>query len=105
MVESAVPLHDTPILGMTSRPRVEQPIEYGNAASFWVEFPSGLVDLSRSQHLSTGGGVPPPLSSSQLELPVDGERAIRVDKKKTALVVIDMQKCVGISQRHFENQR
>ncbi|TFK41189.1 Isochorismatase hydrolase [Crucibulum laeve] len=100
----SLPLHDTPILGMIARPTVPTPVEYGNDASFWVEYPSGLVDLSRSHHLPGSQDTdaliseskqadtqPPPLKSTQVDIPVDGGRTIRVDKKSTALVVIDMQ--------------
>lgn len=78
---------------MKARPRIDAPIEYGNAASFWVEYPSGLVDLSRASHLDVKGepGIDEKL---QLDIPVDGERTIRVRKDQTALVVIDMQKYV-----------
>lgn len=90
---------------MTTRPPVDKPVEYGNATSFWVEYPSGLVDLTRSAHLSEAeapaagvkdsdsdsGSGPPLVQSGQLEIAVDG-RTIRVDAKKSALVVIDMQK-------------
>jgi nicotinamidase-related amidase len=81
---------------MTTRPKVPVPVEYGSDASFWVEYPSGLVDLSRAQHLpkdadSAKGATPPPLQSTQVEIDVDGERTIRVAKDATALVVIDMQ--------------
>ncbi|KAH7925186.1 Isochorismatase hydrolase [Leucogyrophana mollusca] len=75
---------------MATRPKVEQTVEYGNPASFWVEYPSGLVDLSRSQH-SNDEAAPPPLRSTQLDIPVDGERVIRVDKASTAAVIVDMQ--------------
>ncbi|KAF9568417.1 Isochorismatase hydrolase [Agrocybe pediades] len=88
------PIHDTPILGMTTRPRVAVPVEYGNATDFWVEYPSGLVDVSRATHLTSDAGAdvaPPPLASTQLDIPADGDRVVRVDKSKTALVVIDMQ--------------
>ena len=91
------PIHDTPILGMTTRPRVQAPVEYGNAASFWVEYPSGLVDLTRSVHLPAQpaqDATPPPLKTTQRDIPTDGERIIRVDTAKSALVVIDMQKFV-----------
>lgn len=30
------PIHDTPILGMTTRPRVQNATEFGNPLSFWV---------------------------------------------------------------------
>jgi len=92
-----LPVHDTPILGMTTRPRVSAPVEYGNPTDFWVEYPNGLVDVSRATHLKTAGTggedvAPPPLASNQLDIPADGDRVVRVDKDKTALVVIDMQK-------------
>lgn len=89
---------------MTTRPPVDKPVEYGNATSFWVEYPSGLVDLTRSAHLSeaeapapgakdsdSDSAGPPSVQSGQLDIAVDG-RTIRVDAKKSALVVIDMQK-------------
>lgn len=94
------PIYDTPILGMKTRPRVDQPTEFGNAASFWVEYPNGLVDLSRATHLDADAknAKVPPLLDSQLDIPTDGNRTIRIDKKKTAVVVIDMQKCVRCSR-------
>ncbi|KAI0068225.1 Isochorismatase hydrolase [Artomyces pyxidatus] len=78
---------------MTARPHVEQVTEYGNAASFWVEYPSGLVDLTRSHHVPSGASSHsvPPLKSDQIEIAVDGEREVRVDTSKTAFVIIDMQ--------------
>ncbi|KAH7916446.1 Isochorismatase hydrolase [Hygrophoropsis aurantiaca] len=85
-----VPIHDTPILGMATRPKVEKTVEYGNAASFWVEYPSGLIDISRSKH-SADEAVAPPLISTQLDIPVDRDRVIRVDKASTAAVIVDMQ--------------
>ncbi|KAH7883555.1 Isochorismatase hydrolase [Phlebopus sp. FC_14] len=86
------PVHDTPILGMSSRPRVSQSIEYGNAASFWVEYPTGLIDVSRTQRLSSAEqSIPPQISPTQLDIPVDGDRVVRVNKATTAVVVIDMQ--------------
>jgi hypothetical protein len=78
---------------MTTRPLIETATEYGNDASFWVEYPSGLVDVSRSHHLSTKSAKDiPPLTASQLDIPADGNRTIRVDKAATAIVIIDMQK-------------
>ncbi|KAJ7900316.1 Isochorismatase hydrolase [Mycena olivaceomarginata] len=93
------PLHDTPILGMVARPRVEAPIQYGTDATpqgFWTEWPSGLVDVSRTSQLPPSGSgntqvEPPPLTSALLDIPVDGERTVRVKREATALVVIDMQ--------------
>lgn len=77
------------------RPKVARPTEYGNAAAFWVEYPSGLLDLSRSAHLPSheDGVASPPLNAeTQWELAVDGGRTLRLSKVHTALVVIDMQK-------------
>jgi hypothetical protein len=83
-----------------TRPLPQNPTEYGNVASFWVEYPSGLIDLSRSRHiLEKGPGskvfdVPPPLDAeSQLDIPVDQERTVRINKSSSAIVIIDMQKC------------
>lgn len=78
---------------MSSRPKVAKVTEYGNAASFWVEYPSGLIDLSRTVH-PQGVLEPPKLQSSQLDIPVDGDRIIRISKATTAAVIIDMQKSV-----------
>ncbi|KAF5313048.1 hypothetical protein D9619_003558 [Psilocybe cf. subviscida] len=91
---TSLPIHDTPISDLMVRPRVESPVEYGNAPDFWVEYPSGLLDLSRKDHLSPDASAktaPPPLKSSQLDIEVDGERVVRVDKAATAIVIIDMQ--------------
>lgn len=85
-------IYDTPILGMIARPPVETAIEYGDPTNFWVEYPTGLVDLSRSQHLDEKSLEPKALEDAQLEIAVDGGRTIRIDKTKTAVVVIDMQK-------------
>ncbi|KAI5121245.1 hypothetical protein M0805_002292 [Coniferiporia weirii] len=81
---------------MKTRPLVEEPVEYGNVASFWVEYPSGLVDLTRSRHLPSNDtpkadADPPSAGAQQLDVAVDGNRTIRIDAKKSALVVIDMQ--------------
>ncbi|KDQ63581.1 hypothetical protein JAAARDRAFT_53778 [Jaapia argillacea MUCL 33604] len=76
------------------RPPVTTPIEYGNPAAFWVEYPTGLVDLTRSHHLPNDAQetlVPPPLASNHLEIPVDRERTIRINKESSAIVIIDMQ--------------
>jgi len=90
----SLPLHDTPILGMTARPKVPRPTEYGNDANFWVEYPSGLIDLSRSHRLSTEASEqasPPPLKPTQAEIPVNGGRTIRINNEATAMIIIDMQ--------------
>ena len=93
-----LPLHDTPIIDMVSRPNVPTPIEYGNNTSFWVEYPTGLVDLSRTEHLPSSAvddeesSLPPPLKSNQAEIEVDGGRVVRINKETTAIVIVDMQK-------------
>ncbi|KAF8140287.1 Isochorismatase hydrolase [Boletus edulis] len=76
---------------MSSRAKVSKVTEYGNATSFWVEHPSGLIDLSRTAHPQGGELEPPKLQSSQLDIPVDGDRTIRINKATTAAVIIDMQ--------------
>ncbi|KAF9457071.1 Isochorismatase hydrolase [Collybia nuda] len=76
---------------------VSAPVEYGTDSSgFWVEYPSGLVDLSRSQHTSEGAapGNPadePILKVGQADISVDKGRSIRIDTKASAMVIIDMQ--------------
>jgi len=92
---------------MSIRPKVPKPIEYGSGNNFWVEYPSGLVDISRTDRLPmTEGKEPepdhgnspqgqrpePPLKPTQIDVSVDGERVVRIDKKATAIVIIDMQK-------------
>ena len=92
------------------RPRIGVATEFGNAASFWVEYPSGLVDLTRTTHIPEAakahtqpkaeqGAVhedavpePPLASESQWELHVDGDRTLRLNKATTAIVIVDMQK-------------
>jgi hypothetical protein len=81
-----------PILGMATRPSPDVPLEYGDAVSFWVEYPSGLIDLSRSKHVESPKDVAPPLSPGQLDIQINPSRTIRIEKNATALVVIDMQK-------------
>ena len=96
-----------PILGMSKRPHVPVATEYGNAASFWVEYPNGLVDLTRTTHLPKGAlaegdvaqdehaaPVPPLVKEAQVDVPVDGEREVRIAAKSSAIVIIDMQKWV-----------
>ena len=85
---------------MSSRPTVSQVTEYGNAASFWVEYPSGLIDLSRTAHPRDEEFQPPQLQSSQLDIPVNGDRTIRINKATTAAVIVDMQKSV-VGFYHF----
>ncbi|KAH9486961.1 Ureidoacrylate amidohydrolase RutB [Psilocybe cubensis] len=95
--EQRVPVHDTPISGLVDRPKVPTAVEYGNETDFWVEYPNGLIDISREAHLSRvypppyGATIPPALKSTQIDIAVDGNRIVRINKARTALVVIDMQ--------------
>ncbi|KAG6868600.1 hypothetical protein C0993_000626 [Termitomyces sp. T159_Od127] len=71
---------------------VPTPTQYGRNDCFWVEYPSGLVDLSRSHPLSDAAELgPPPLQAGQVEFDVEGRRTIRIDTRSTAMVIIDMQ--------------
>lgn len=77
-----------------TRPRVSEPTTYGNPkfGKFWVEYPTGLVDTSTNHHI--GGKKPekePDLLPGELEFSVQGDRRVRLDVSKSALVVIDMQ--------------
>ncbi|KZS96027.1 hypothetical protein SISNIDRAFT_451689, partial [Sistotremastrum niveocremeum HHB9708] len=78
---------------MTTRPRVDSPKQFGDpgAGTFWVEYPSGLVDITRSHALETSADEPPKLSAGQHEIPVENDRTIRYDAEKSAIVIIDMQ--------------
>ncbi|KAL0071856.1 hypothetical protein AAF712_000778 [Marasmius tenuissimus] len=97
MSVSSVPLHDTPILGMVNRPLVQSPIQYGASASFWVEYPTGLIDLTCKHPLLEGNLEIPQRDADDMEIAVEGGRTLRVDSKVTALVVIDMQKNWGLT--------
>ncbi|GLB36124.1 putative isochorismatase hydrolase [Lyophyllum shimeji] len=81
------------LTAMASRPLVPTPTQYGRDSSFWVEYPSGLVDLSRTHPLQDAAETPspPPLKAGQVEISVEGNRTIRVDTKSTVMVIIDMQ--------------
>jgi hypothetical protein len=74
---------------MVARPRVETAVQYGSTATpqgFWTEYPSGLVDVSRTTQLGDAPAADPPLTSALLDIPVDGNRTLRVKKDATALV-------------------
>lgn len=68
---------------MSVRPSVTQETTYGNKDAHWVEYPSGLVDLSQHANQKLG--------STLVEFDVLGERRIRIDPAISALVVVDMQ--------------
>ena len=92
---------------MVKRPRIPVATEYGNAAAWWVEYPTGLIDVTRTTHLPRGPlpagdvaqdqatrevPIPPLVKETQLDIPVDGERTVRIATKHSAIVIIDMQK-------------
>ena len=85
------------------RPHVGEPQTYGSVknGSFWVEYPSGLVDLTCSSPVASDStsSDPPQKLQGQLEVDVDGDRKIRIDASKTAIVIVDMQKCVDLCHR------
>ncbi|KZV95637.1 Isochorismatase hydrolase [Exidia glandulosa HHB12029] len=76
-------------------PRVTAPTRWGDAPdNFWLEYPSGLVDLSRTHLNTTVLTDPPPEitpASGLWDVPLDGGRTGRLDPKKSALVIVDMQ--------------
>ncbi|KAF8517198.1 Isochorismatase hydrolase [Hysterangium stoloniferum] len=78
-----------------SRPRVTEAKVFGSVklGSFWVEYPSGLVDLTRSSPLSPDKNLchGPQKEAGHLDIDVDGDRTIRVDPKQSVIVIIDMQ--------------
>ena len=71
---------------MSVRPNVLTRTMYGTPDSYWIEYPDGLVDLSRQgQGKEREGG-------KLVEFDVQGERRVRIDTGITALVIVDMQK-------------
>jgi hypothetical protein len=72
----------------------QRSVEYGHEASFWVEYPSGLVDMTRSKHLQVGGDslVEPNRRSKDMDIKAHGQNTVRIDTDKTAIVIVDMQK-------------
>ncbi|KAF8515583.1 Isochorismatase hydrolase [Gautieria morchelliformis] len=66
---------------------------FGNVknGSFWVEYPSGLLDLTRSNPLIPAATQAPKKRDAELEIQVEGNRTIRVDAKQAAIVIVDMQ--------------
>jgi hypothetical protein len=67
---------------------------YGNVKndSFWVEYPSGLLDLTRSNPLIPAATQAPAKKDDELEIEVEGNKRIRIDAKQAAIVIVDMQK-------------
>jgi len=90
--------------------QISEATTFGNIKSgkFWVEYPSGLVDItanhpplttSSSEARPTAveavpGSEEPPLHPTEIEFDVQEDRRVRLDMTKSALVMIDMQKCV-----------
>ncbi|KAG8703620.1 hypothetical protein FRC09_004063 [Ceratobasidium sp. 395] len=72
---------------MSVRPPVTSPTTYGdpNTNSYWIEHPSGLVDLSHPNSST------PDSNKRVVEFDVAGERKVRIEAGASALVVVDMQ--------------
>ncbi|KAG9082021.1 hypothetical protein FS749_007175 [Ceratobasidium sp. UAMH 11750] len=70
---------------MSVRPPVTSLTTYGDPStnSYWVEYSSGLVDLSHPNDSSPKKDV--------VEFEVAGERRVRIEPGASALVVVDMQ--------------
>ena len=110
---TSTPIYHSAAQESAKRPHVLHATEYGSAASFWVEYPTGLVDLTRTAHLPSSredhdkleeshelihedAVKPPPLhAETQWELAVNTDRILRINKAHCAIVIIDMQKCVS----------
>ncbi|THH01825.1 hypothetical protein EW026_g947 [Hermanssonia centrifuga] len=113
---SSTPIYHSTTQGYFARPRISVATEFGNATDFWVEYPSGLVDVTRTAHLSNlvkadGEEVlihkdaavrPPPLNAEmQWELEVDADRTLRLAKTRSAFVIVDMQKNWGLTDHEL----
>ncbi|KAG8679768.1 hypothetical protein FRC08_016750, partial [Ceratobasidium sp. 394] len=81
---------------MSVRPPVTSLTTYGDPStnSYWVEYSSGLVDLSHPNDSSPKKDV--------VEFEVAGERRVRIELGASALVVVDMQKYVAGIRGGFE---
>ncbi|KAI0682687.1 Isochorismatase hydrolase [Cytidiella melzeri] len=95
---TSTPVYHSAVQPKSKRPHVDLATEYGNASSFWVEYPSGLLDLTRTAHLPSSqpdidrGVHPPQLNAeTQWELSVEYDRVLRLNKAHSAIVIIDMQ--------------
>lgn len=87
--------HQQTEMGHIKKPRVDEPVQYGFEPNFWVEYPSGLVDITRSHRLQRDGQPAELTPATQWEVAADGERMLRLAKKSTAIVIVDMQKYVS----------
>lgn len=74
------------------RPRVERTERWGNRTHFWIEYPNGLVDISETNFdRELAKEAPSPAPEGLVDISVEGDRVVRVDPKRSALVVVDMQ--------------
>lgn len=73
------------------RPRVDKAARWANRANFWIEYPDGLVDVSETFSEQELPAVSPPKPFGLVDLPVEGDRVVRLEPKRSALVVVDMQ--------------
>lgn len=87
-----------------ARPRLDKTTQYGHPAtgSFWVEYPDGTVDVTRTHPLTAPDADAPPKQDKHIEVAVDGDRKVRFDPARAAIVIIDMQKYAVPSCHLFE---
>jgi len=84
-----------------NRPRVTEPTTFGDpkAGKFWVEYPSGLIDITSNHPLPANAedgcnpfvAPEPALCSQELEFDVQGDRRLRLAVRKAVAVIVDMQ--------------
>ncbi|EJD55267.1 hypothetical protein AURDEDRAFT_50090 [Auricularia subglabra TFB-10046 SS5] len=85
------------------RPRVERTERWGNRTHFWIEYPSGLVDLSETHFdAQLAKEAPTPVPEGLVDISVEGDRVVRIDPERAAVVVVDMQKNWGIAPAELE---
>ena len=85
----------TVIMTTLGRARVDKTTTWGlSKDNFWVEYPSGLVDLSRTP---ADGTEEPRIKDGQFEFNVLNDRRLRIAGSKSAVIIVDMQKCVMTS--------
>lgn len=81
-------------------PKLINPKTFGNVktGSFWTEYPSGLLDLTRKHPPSEAQktSLAPQKAENELEFDVEGNRRIRIDPKQSAIIIVDMQKYATI---------
>lgn len=85
-----------------ARPKVDKTCKWGNRTNFWIEYPDGVVDVSETFLSNDLLARTPPKPPGLVDIPVEGDRVVRLDPKRSAIVIIDMQKSV---RRHARQVR